>query len=33
VLVALMHETVTIYVCAVEAGLVPSDVDVEALFK
>ncbi|KAJ7252659.1 hypothetical protein C8J57DRAFT_1238007 [Mycena rebaudengoi] len=33
VLVTLMHETDMIYIRAVEAGLVPSDVDVEALFK
>ncbi|KAJ7281316.1 hypothetical protein C8J57DRAFT_1500019 [Mycena rebaudengoi] len=33
VLVTLMHETDTIYIRTVETGLVPSDVDAEALFK
>ncbi|KAJ7199270.1 hypothetical protein C8J57DRAFT_1545200 [Mycena rebaudengoi] len=33
VLVTLMHETDTIYIRAVEAGLVPSDIDANALFK
>ncbi|KAJ7252668.1 hypothetical protein C8J57DRAFT_1474256 [Mycena rebaudengoi] len=33
VLVTLMHETDAMYIRAVEAGLVPSDVDTEALFK
>jgi hypothetical protein len=33
VLVTLMHETDTMYIRVVEAGLVPSDVDAEALFK
>ncbi|KAJ7281286.1 hypothetical protein C8J57DRAFT_1558774 [Mycena rebaudengoi] len=33
VLVTLMHETDTLYIRAVEAGLVPSDVDADALFK
>ncbi|KAJ7252649.1 hypothetical protein C8J57DRAFT_1237999 [Mycena rebaudengoi] len=33
VLVTLMHETDTMYIRAVEAGLVPSDVNANALFK
>ncbi|KAJ7199266.1 hypothetical protein C8J57DRAFT_1545196 [Mycena rebaudengoi] len=33
VLVTLMHETDTMYIRAVEAGLVPSDVDATTLFK
>ncbi|KAJ7252662.1 hypothetical protein C8J57DRAFT_1519973 [Mycena rebaudengoi] len=33
VLVTLMHETDTIYIRTVEAGIVPSDVDADALFK
>ncbi|KAJ7252692.1 hypothetical protein C8J57DRAFT_1474267 [Mycena rebaudengoi] len=33
VLVTLMHETDTIYIRAVEAGLVPGDVDANTLFK
>ncbi|KAJ7252634.1 hypothetical protein C8J57DRAFT_1351192 [Mycena rebaudengoi] len=33
VLVTLMHETDTIYIRAVEAGLVPNDIDANALFK
>ncbi|KAJ7281281.1 hypothetical protein C8J57DRAFT_1463571 [Mycena rebaudengoi] len=32
-LVALMHETVAIYIRAIEAGLVPSDTDADTLFK
>ncbi|KAJ7252617.1 hypothetical protein C8J57DRAFT_1351170, partial [Mycena rebaudengoi] len=32
-LVALMHETVAIYIGAMEAGVIPSDVDADALFK
>ncbi|KAJ7252663.1 hypothetical protein C8J57DRAFT_1519974 [Mycena rebaudengoi] len=32
-LVTLMHETDTIYIRAVETGLVPSDVDADELFK
>ncbi|KAJ7252630.1 hypothetical protein C8J57DRAFT_1351187 [Mycena rebaudengoi] len=32
-LVALMPETVTIYIGAIEAGIIPSDVDADALFK
>ncbi|KAJ7252635.1 hypothetical protein C8J57DRAFT_638876 [Mycena rebaudengoi] len=33
ILVALMHESVTIYIGAMEAGIIPSDVDADALFK